>query len=96
MNFDSIDVISKKDGLNELGFQEIELNNNLNHNCSYFEIEDFHSKIKDKKEIFSTFSLNIRSLQNKMSELQDLLDNLSSSSFSFSALCLQEIWNIPT
>ena len=95
MNFDSIDIISKKDGLNELGFQEIELDNNLNHNCSYFEIEDFHSKIKNKREIFSTFSLNIRSLQNKMSEFQDLLDNLSSSSFSFSALCLQEIWNIP-
>ncbi len=95
MNLDNYDLISKRDGLNELGFQEIKLNNDINHNCSYLEIEDFQNKIKTKGEVFSTFSLNIRSLQNKMSELQDLIDNLSSDTFSFSVLCIQEIWNVP-
>ena len=39
-------------------------------------------------------SFNIRSINNKIDELQLLVDETSNSDFSFKAICLQEIWGV--
>ena len=41
MNIDDIGFIYKDNQENEYGLPELKLDNNLYHNCSYFETEDF-------------------------------------------------------
>ena len=89
MNIDDIGFIYKDNQENEYGLPELKLDNNLNHNCSYFETEDFIKKIGDRSENFSTLSLNIRSLNNKTEQLQDFLHEISTNNFNFSVCCLQ-------
>ena len=94
MNIDDIGFIYKDNQENEYGLPELKLDNNLNHNCSYFETEDFIKKIGDRSENFSTLSLNIRSLNNKTEQLQDFLHEISTNNFNFSVCCLQEVWGV--
>lgn len=82
-------------GLNNLGFSKLDLELSQNLQCEYYEVDEFQNKIKGKKDIFSLISLNIRSISNKMDQLQDLINEISSETFSFSVLCLQELWSIP-
>ena len=80
--------------LDDLGFSKLQHELCPNLQCGYFEIDEFKNKIKGKKDIFSTLSLNIRSISNKINELQDLIHEISNDTFSFSAICLQELWCI--
>ena len=94
MNLDDLEFITKSNGQNEFGVPQLTLDNNLNHNCSYFESEEFVKKIGNRSENFSTMSLNIRSLNNKTDHLQDFLNEITTNKFSFSALCIQEVWGV--
>ena len=83
------------DLVNSTEENEIRLTNALNHNCKYYDIEEFKSKILGSQEDFSLLSLNVRSLNNKIIDLQDLvLTDTSHENFKFSCICLQEVWDI--
>lgn len=71
-------------------FQELE----ENLNCTYYSIDEFNELIKDKKEIFSILSQNIRSMRKNFSEFKDLLSDISGQNFNFSVYMLQEIWGV--
>ena len=74
---------------------ELRLNSSIGHDCKYFDLDEFKDLISGCKENFSLFNLNIRSLPNKVSELEELiLDTLSNDTFKFSIISLQEIWQI--
>ena len=68
---------------------------NTDHNCSYYEVDDFHRDFGQVSNKFSTFSLNIRSLPGKWSEFRDMINNLNHINFKFSVIALQEVWNVP-
>ena len=68
--------------------------NPLNLKCNYLEIDKFDQYLGDRVDKFSMLSFNIRSINNKIDELQLLVDETSNSDFSFKAICLQEIWGV--
>ncbi len=70
----------------------MQLDSNLNHSCSYFENHEFINYIGKREEKFSVYSHNIRSLNNKIDDIQELLSEIESEKFSFSILLFQEIW----
>ena len=78
----------------DLGFEKLKIDLDFNHNCKYYETEEFCSSLENKEEYFSVLSLNIRSLTNKVDQLQELLHDVSTDKFQFSVVCLQETWNI--
>jgi exonuclease III len=78
--------------VNNLGHNSLQLDSNLNHSCSYFENHEFINYIGKREEKFSVYSHNIRSLNNKIDDIQELLSEIESEKFSFSILLFQEIW----
>ena len=60
--------------------------------CSY--IGSDHFRNNNLCNDFSVLSLNIQSLPAKFNELNDMLNELSSSNFTPDVICLQEIWQI--
>lgn len=62
--------------------------------CSYFSLEEFNDLYKEKTEICSLLSYNIRSLKKNCKSLESLLKNLANEKFSFSVISLQELWAI--
>ena len=40
------------------------------HSCGYYEVDEFQKKVEHLPNIFSTLSMNIRSLPGKMTELK--------------------------
>ncbi len=78
--------------VNNLGHNSLQLDSNLNHSCSYFENHEFINYIGKREEKFSVYSHNIRSLNNKIDDIQELLSEIGSEKFSFSILLFQEIW----
>ena len=71
------------------------LYSNTEHNCAYYDVEEFHNEFLQNPCKFSSFSLNIRSLPGKWSEFRDYIVDLSSNGFKFSVIALQEVWNVP-
>ena len=67
---------------------------NILKNCNYVELNDFLENITNNKYIFSTISQNIRSLSNKWNDFTQLIDDFARKGFSFTTICLQEIWSI--
>ena len=61
--------------------------------CTYIGTDHF-SKINLADKI-SVLSLNIQSLPAKFNELNDMLNELSTSNFTPEIICLQETWQIP-
>ena len=89
MDQDDIDLVLGTDQ------NELKLNSTLGHDCKYYDTNEFKDLISGCKENFSLLNLNIRSLPNKVSELQELtLDTLTNDAFRFSILSLTEIWQI--
>ena len=78
--------------VNNLGHSSLQLDSDLNHSCSYFESNEFVDYIGNRAEKFSVYSHNIRSLNNKINDVQELLSELDTENFSFSVLLFQEIW----
>ena len=67
----------------------------IGHECRYYDTNEFNDLINNCKENFSLFNLNIRSLPNKIGELEELiLESLSNENFKFSIIALQEIWQV--
>ena len=62
--------------------------------CSYFSLEEFNDLYKEKIEICSLLSYNIRSLTKNCKSIESLLKNLANEKFSFSVISLQELWAI--
>ena len=62
--------------------------------CSYFSAEEFNDKYKERTEICSLLSYNIRSLKKNCKNLENFLNSISNEKFSFTVLSLQEIWKI--
>ena len=78
--------------VNILGHNSLQLDSNLNHSCSYFENHEFVNFIGKSEEKFSVYSQNIRSINNKIDDIQELLSEIETEKFSFSILLFQEIW----
>ena len=78
--------------VNNLGHNSLQLDSNLNHSCSYFENHEFVNFIGKREEKFSVYSQNIRSINNKIDDIQELLSEIETEKFSFSILLFQEIW----
>ena len=80
-------------------YADFDFNNDLythdNHNCQYFEEDEFQAKVERlKNDNFSILSLNIQSLNSKFSEFKTFLAN-SCKNFKPSIICLQETWTNP-
>ena len=73
---------------------ELKLENSLNHSCSYYTTEEFLQLVNNNTENFSVFNLNIRSISNKINDLEDFLGETKTDKFSFSILTIQELWRI--
>jgi hypothetical protein len=67
----------------------------LQHSCAYYETEQFQDKVKDLSNQISIFSMNIRSLPNKIHEFKDYLSELNHGQFKFNVIGLQEVWTVP-
>ena len=68
----------------------------LQSQCKYFEYEELSSVCSKHRNFFSLYSHNIRSLPNKWSEFTKNISSLGGDQdFGFSAVALQEIWNVP-
>ena len=67
----------------------------LQHSCAYYETEQFQGKVKDLSNQISIFSMNIRSLPNKIHEFKDYLSELNHGQFKFNVIGLQEVWTVP-
>ena len=63
-----------------------------NHNCPYLSSDEFYNSTSEGK--FSIVSLNIRSINGKISEVSNFLHNPHSDKL-IDILALQEIWNVP-
>jgi hypothetical protein len=74
---------------------DINLYSNINHNCEYYDLEEFQSKVSNFSKQLSFMSFNIRSLPNKFNEFKDFLDDVNMDKFKFSIIGLQEIWSVP-
>lgn len=66
----------------------------IEHSCSYFSKQEFLDHIETRTEKFSCLSYNIRSLKNKSHDLFDLISSISTSTFGFSVIGLQELWGV--
>ena len=62
--------------VNNLGHNSLQLDSNLNHSCSYFENHEFVNFIGKREEKFSVYSQNIRSINNKIYDIQELLSEI--------------------
>ena len=62
--------------------------------CSYFSVEEFNDRFKERTEICSLLSYNIRSLKKNCKNLEKFLNSISNEKFDFSILSLQELWKI--
>ena len=62
---------------------------------NYYSLESFLQKNGKINNCFSCLSINIRSLVNKFTDLEELITELNSDNFKLSLIALQEIWNIP-
>ena len=60
--------------------------------ANYYDIESFTKILKKPDEKFSSFSLNVESLQSKFDSIKALLETLSKSNCFIDALLLQETW----
>ena len=74
---------------------DVDLYGDANHSCSYYEINEFHTKFSQDVNKFSTLSLNIRSLPGKWINLKDFVHDINQDSFKFSVIAIQEVWNVP-
>ena len=89
MEEDDIDLVLGSDQ------NELRLSNSIGHVCKYYDTHEFKELVNNCKENFSLFNLNIRSLPNKIGELEELvLESLTNENFRFSIIALQEIWQI--
>lgn len=61
--------------------------------CSYFSLEEFNDLFKEKTEICSLLSYNIRSIKKNSKNLECFLNSLSNEKFNFSVISLQELWS---
>ena len=59
---------------------------------SYYDIDSFKKLISNHNNIFSVLSLNIQSINAKLSELETFVEELLNVQFKFSVICLQECW----
>jgi hypothetical protein len=73
---------------------ELKLENSLNHSCKYYTTEEFLQLVNNNTENFSVFNLNIRSISNKIDDLEEFLGETKTNKFSFSILTIQELWRI--
>ena len=89
---DSVPLISISENQNELNLRELSLNSDLNHACKYYDLKGFNELINHRSENFSLLSLNTRSICNKFSDFKDFISDISTNSFSFSVISLQETW----
>lgn len=80
--------------IEETDQNELKLSNSISHSCQYNEVNEFKTFIDGCHEYFSIFSLNIRSLSKKVSDLEELILETKNDTFQFSILCLQELWNV--
>ena len=62
------------------------------HSCNYYEMSEFNTKFKDKKNDFSIYSHNVRSLNGHWDNLLDILN--TAPPIKFSVIALQEIWSV--
>ena len=66
---------------------------NQEDSCNYHSVDDFQNLIKNSKEVFSSLSLNIRSLKKNCHNFRNLIESISTKHFQFSVIGLQEIWS---
>ena len=59
---------------------------------SYYDFDTFSSLAKKQGKQLSILSSNIQSINAKFSELEAYVNDVSSSNFKFSIICLQESW----
>ena len=59
---------------------------------SYYDTDSFKKLITNHNNIFSVLSLNIQSINAKLSELETFVEELQNSQFKFNVICLQECW----
>ena len=65
---------------------------NENSSCDYQSVEDFQNLILNSSEVFSSLSLNIRSLKKNCYNFRNFIKDVSTDQFQFSVIGLQEIW----
>ena len=78
----------------------LSIGNTLDENCelpiirrsSYYDVDKFNSLAQTNGNKFSILSSNIQSINAKFSELEAFVNDLSSLSFTFSIIYLQESW----
>ena len=66
---------------------------NEKNSCDYQSVDDFQNLIKNSKEVFSSLSLNIRSLKKNFYNFRNFIRDISTDQFQFSVIGLQEIWS---
>ena len=59
---------------------------------SYYDSDKFTELTQTIKSCFSVLSTNIQSINSKFNELEAVIEKLSSNSFKFNVICLQETW----
>ena len=85
--------ISDFDIFNNPYFEDYqEFFNGFNHECNYFNENEFKNNFKDNLNNFYAISLNVCSLGNKFLKLKTMLDNLKSSNSVPDLLAFQEVW----
>ena len=58
----------------------------------YYDFDKLTQVVKGKKNNFSIFSTNARSINANFSEIQIFVESLKENGFAFSAICVQESW----
>ena len=62
---------------------ELKLEKSLNHSCKYYTTEEFLQLVNNNTENFSVFNLNIRSISNKIDDLEEFLGETKLINFHF-------------
>ena len=58
----------------------------------YMDLNTVKSYLQNNRNNFTVFTLNVQSLNSKISEIQSLISDLSKDNLLFDAICFQETW----